>query len=192
VIVVLDEARALRDLDSGALPCPGCSAPLRPWGFARTRSLRLFGGGLVGLRPRRVLCRSCAVTHVLLPARAPARHAYAIEVVGQALLAGANGLGHRAIGADLGLPPDTVRGWIRRASARAQWLRVQGTTAAHAFDPMHPPITAAGDGSAFADALSALGLAAAAARRRLGPIAPPWQLVAVLAHGRLLAPLRSD
>lgn len=191
MIVVLDEARAHRDLASAALPCPGCSAPLQPWGFARARSLRLPCGGQARLRPRRVRCRACAATHVLLPALAPARHAYVIEVIGQALLAAANGQGHRAIGAGLGLPPDTVRGWIRRATGRAQWLRVQGVTAAHALDSVHPPITAAGCGSALADALSALGLAAAAARRVFGPAAPPWQLIAVLARGRLLAPLRS-
>lgn len=192
VIVALDEARAHRDLASAALSCPGCSAPLRPWGFARARWLRLACGGRARLRPRRVRCRACAVTHVLLPALAPARHAYAIEVVGQALLAAANGQGHRAIGADLGLPPDTVRGWIRRATARTEWLRVQGITAAHSLDPLQPPIAEAGCGSALSDALSALGLAAAAARRLFGPIAPPWHLVAVMAHGRLLAPLRSD
>lgn len=191
MIVVLNEARAHRDLATSALSCPGCSASLRPWGFARARSLRLPDGQTARLRPRRARCTACAVTHVLLPAVAPPRHAYAIEVVGQALQRAANGQGHRAIGAGLALPPDTVRGWIRRVTARAEWLRVQGTTAAHAFDPLHPPIATAGSGSPLAEALSALGLAAAAARRRLGPIAAPWQLVAVLAHGRLLAPLRS-
>lgn len=51
------------------------------------------------------------------------------------------------------------------------------------------PILSAGIG--LADALSALGTAAAALTRRLGPIAPPWQLIAVITGGRLLAPLRS-
>ena len=46
-------------------------------------------------------------------------------------------------------------------------------------------------GSALADALSALGIAAAAVLRRLGPIAPPWHIIAMLARGRLLAPQRS-
>ena len=191
MIVVLDEARAHRDLASAALSCPGCSTPLRPWGFARTRSLRLSCGGRARLRPRRARCTTCSVTHVLLPALAPPRHAYTIEVVGQALLGAAHGQSHRAIGLDLGLPPDTVRGWIRRVKARAQWLRVQGISAAHEFDPLQAPVTVAGCGSPLSDAISALGLAAAAARRLFGPVAAPWELAAVLAHGRLLAPLRS-
>ena len=47
-------------------------------------------------------------------------------------------------------------------------------------------------GSEPAEALSALGLAAAVVDRLLGPIAPPWQIMAVVARGQLLAPLRSD
>jgi len=110
VIVVLDEARAQVDLAGSVLRCPGCDGRLRPWSFSRSRSLRAPGGGRVSLRPRRVRCASCAVTHVLLPAIAPARHGYAIDVVGQVLLARARGRSHRTIGAEFGVPPDTVRG----------------------------------------------------------------------------------
>ena len=71
-----------------------------------------------------------------------------IDVVGQALLASAFGQSHRTIGADLGVPADTVRGWIRRVKARAEWLRVQGTITAHNYDPMaacdHPSRLPAG------------------------------------------------
>lgn len=88
------------------------------------------------------------------------------------------------------MPADTVRGWIRRATARAEWLRIQGTTRAYQCDPLLPAITTAG--SPLADALCALGVAAAAVRRLLGPIAPPWQMIAVVARGQLLAPLRGD
>ena len=105
-----------------------------------TRSLRSSGGGRVWLRPRRVRCASCRVTHVVLPALAPPHRAYTIDVVGQALLASACGQSHRKIGADLGIPADTVRDWIRRVRARAEWLRVQGTIAAHTLDPMLPVI----------------------------------------------------
>ena len=130
MIVVLGEARAQADLAGSVLRCPGCAGRLRRWGFARSRSLRAPGGGRLWLRPRRVCCTGCAVTHVLLPAIAPARHAYAIDVVGQVLLARARGRSHRTIGAELEIPPDTVRGWIRRVTARSEWLRVQGTTMA--------------------------------------------------------------
>ena len=125
MILVLDQAQA--DLGGSELRCPDCSGQLRRWGFARTRSLRCSGGGRVTLRPRRVRCASCRVTHVLLPAPAPPHRAYTIDVVGQALLASACGQSHRTIGADLGVPADTVRDWIRRVRARAEWLRVQGT-----------------------------------------------------------------
>jgi len=82
-----------------------------------------------------------------------------------------------------------VGGWIRRANGRAEWLRVQGTIRAHECDPMLP--ASIPTGSALDDALSALGIAAAAVLRRLGPIAPPWHIIAMLARGRLLAPERS-
>ena len=190
MIVVLDEAQAQRDLAAATLLCPGCAGTLRQWGFARVRSLRLSGGARAWLRPRRARCANCAATHVLLPALAPARHAYAIEVVGQALLASATGRGHQMIGADLDLPADTVRGWIRKATGRAEWLRAQGTTMAHECDPIMPPVLPVG--TQLAEALSALGLAAAAVVRMLGPIAPPWQIIAMVALGQLLAPLRSD
>lgn len=191
MIVVLDEEQAHRDLAGATLRCPGCAGPLRLWGFARVRRLRLPGGGRLQLRPRRARCAVCSVTHVLLPASVPARHAYTVEVVGPALFAHARGRSCRAIGADLGLPADTVRGWVRRATGRAEWLRAQGTARAYAYDPMLPalPPTA---GCALAEALSALALAAAAVIRRLGQIAPVWQLIAMLARGQLLAPLRSD
>jgi hypothetical protein len=44
----------------------------------------------------------CSVTDVLLGAKAPPRHADAIEVIGAALLAKVAGQGHRAIAADFG------------------------------------------------------------------------------------------
>jgi hypothetical protein len=134
VIVVLDETRAHEDLAGGLLRCPGCGGRLQRWGSARGRSLR-SSGGLTWLRPRRVHCAPCKVTHVVLPAGAPARHAYTMDVVGPALLASATGQGHRRGAAGLGLPAGTVRGWIRRASARAEWLRASATVQAHAFDP---------------------------------------------------------
>jgi hypothetical protein len=186
VLLVLDQAQA--DLGGPELRCPHCPGRLRRWGFARPRSLRSCGGGRVWLRPRRVRCANCRVTHVLLPALAPPHRAYTIDVVGQALLASACGRSHRTIGADLGVPADTVRDWIRRVRARAEWLRVQGTIAAHTLDPMLPVIVPAG--SPLADAMSALATAAAAMVRRLGPTAPPWQIIAIIARGQLLAPVR--
>src|SRR5664280_3916944 len=85
VILVRDQAQA--DLGGPELTCPHCPVRLRRWGFARARWLRSSGGGRVWLRPRRVRCASCRVSHVLLPALAPPHRAYTIDLVGQALLA---------------------------------------------------------------------------------------------------------
>lgn len=189
MIVVLDEAQAQCDLPAAMLSCRPAVGSCGRGGSPRVRSLRLSCGGRVSLRPRRARCRDCRHTQVLLPARAPLRHADAIEVVGAALLAHAAGRGHRTIATELDVPVDIVRRWLRRVTGRAEWLRQQGTMHAHQDDPMLAPILSAGTG--LADPLSALGTAAAAVTRRLGPIAPPWQLIAVIAGGRLLAPLRS-
>jgi hypothetical protein len=102
--------------------------------------VRVSGGTRVQLRPGRARCAYCKVTHVLLPASTPAR------------------------------PADTIRGWIRRVTARAHWLSVQGITTAVAYDSLleaiRPEVTPLGD------ALNVLGLAVAAVVRLPGPIPP--------------------
>jgi hypothetical protein len=125
---------------------------------------------------------------VLLPAACLPRRADGVESVGAALLAGATGQGHRSIAGSLGLPADTVRGWLRRARRRAEWLRVQATGLAYWADPSLGAIPPRR--SALADAVEALGQAAAALTRQLGVLAAsPWQLIAAFTGGRLLAPL---
>lgn len=116
------------------------------------------------------------------------RHADTIEVVVTALLAHQAGAGHRTIAADLDVPVHTVRSWLRRATSRAEWLRQRATVRAHQLDPMLETI--APTGSTLGDALAALGVAAAAWRRRLGMAASPWQIIGLIAGGRLLAPVR--
>lgn len=51
---------------------------------------------------------------MLLPASVLLRRADAVCVVGAALLAKAEGRGHRPIAAELGVPVSTVRGWLRQ------------------------------------------------------------------------------
>ena len=92
------------------------------------------------------------------------------------------------IGADLGIPADTVRDWIRRVRARAEWLHVQGTITAHTLDPLLPVIVPAG--TAPSDAMPACATAAAASVRRLGTTVSPWQIIALIARRQLLAPVR--
>src|SRR6266511_3635705 len=101
---------------------------------------------------------------------------------------GAAGRRHRPIANALGVPADTVRGWLRRARRRAPWLRVLATGVAYRADPSLGPIPPRR--SVLADAVEALGQAAAALTRRLGVLAAsPWQVIAALTGGRLLAPL---
>jgi Domain of unknown function (DUF6431) len=122
VFVVSTEAELLEvDLAAGAVCCPGCERPLSPWGFAREREIRMLDG-VRSLRPRRARCRACETTHVIAPAWSVPRRRDGAEVIGHALIAKAQGDGHRAIAARLERPAATVRGWLRskRSPARCE------------------------------------------------------------------------
>ena len=172
--------------------CPRCTdVPLRPWGHARARQLRQRDGSRLLLRPRRLRCPACGTTHVLLPTVAAPRRADTVDVIGAALLAKARGIGHRRIAAELGRPPATVRGWIRRATRAADAIRDRAIkiTARLGPDP-HPP-TLASAGSPLGEAIEELGSAVAAVARRFGPVAQPWHLAALISAGLLPPPQRS-
>ena len=111
MIGIADPVRAETALAAGTLACPGCARPLRPWGHARTRTVRDHGTTTLALRPRRARCRTCRVTHVLLPTAATLRRADSTAVIGSALLASARGAGYRRIAAELDRPVSTVRRW---------------------------------------------------------------------------------
>ena len=171
---------------SGRLPgLPGCAAPVgvgpAAWG-ARDRRVR---------RPRRARCAACLVTHVLLPVTVLLRRAYAAEVIGAALLARAAGQGHRSIGAALGVPAATVRGWLRVMAARLDPARVHLLQVARraGVDLAVPKAC----GCPWRDLLAALGAATAAVTGRFGPVGvlgpvTAWQVAAACSAGRLLAP----
>jgi hypothetical protein len=122
------------DLAAGRLRCPVCDGPLARWGFARQRQVRMREGTR-SIRPRRACCQPCGTTHVLLPAWAVPRRRDGAEVIGQALLAHARGLGHRRIAARLGRPPGTVRGWLRTFARRAEQVSATATRWTLALDP---------------------------------------------------------
>ena len=111
-----DAAGVERMLEEGSLGCPGCGGRLARWGHARKRTV--FGPGREGrqVRPRRSRCTVCRVTHVLLPARLLLRRMDEGPVIGSALASAARGRGCRRVAAELGVPVDTVRGWLRRAA----------------------------------------------------------------------------
>ncbi len=126
------------------------------------------------------------MTHVLLPTIALFRRRDLAEVIGEALHARfVEGHSRGLVAKRAGVPhPDTVRGWLRRFGQRAGPIRELFTSWAHLLDTGLGPIVARG--SPEADALEAIGVAAAAAARRLGP-APVWEFAAGASAGLLLA-----
>jgi hypothetical protein len=197
VIIAADPNRAEADLQAGTLVCPDCGGQLRGWSYAKARRVRQLAGIDLMVRPRRVRCRACARTQVILPASCLPRRADATEVVGNALHANVSGRGHRRIAADLGRSPSTVRRWLRAVRGdHARWLRQRGTSVIAAFEPdilnridVGPdPV----DDHALLAALTVLGAAVAAIRGRL-PEVPheAWTLIDAVTGGRLLHPAPS-
>lgn len=186
LVVDVDPVQVELDLRQGRLACPGCSGPLVRWGYARPRWIRDRLGAVLRLRPRRVRCPGCSATHVLLPELALARRADAARVVGAGLEIAAAGLGHRRIAAALGLPADTVRGWVRRFAEVAEGVRSLFLTVlvAVASDPVVPEPA----GSPVADAVTAVAAAASAAELRwaMGGVSR-WWFACRVSRGLLLA-----
>ncbi len=184
-----DAAGVERMLEAGSLACPGCGGRLARWGYARQRTV--FGPGRSSqmVRPRRSRCTACRVTHVLLPARLLARRADEAAVIGAGLAAAALGRGYRQAAAELGVPADTVRGWLRRAAGRAGQVREAFTRAAAALSADPVPLEPAG--SPLADAVVAVAATAAAAAARWPELltVSPWQVAAAITNASLLAPV---
>ena len=126
----------------------------------------MLGGAQARVRPRRARCRSCQVTVVLLPAWCAPRRAHAIEVIGTAAAAAAADYGPQSIGAQLGVPASTVRGWLDRLRGRADALRRYAIGELSGFDS----VTAlpAEPGPPLGEALDAVAAATRAAQRRIG------------------------
>jgi hypothetical protein len=120
----------------------------------------------------------------LVPEDTLLRRRDGVEVIGAALVAKAQGHGHRTIAAHLGRVASTVRGWLRRFAEKAGALREHFTAWAYVLDPGHDYRWPGA--SAFCDAVEAIGVAGAVAVRRFGPRSP-WLLASVLTAGRLLS-----
>ncbi len=179
VMVCAEQATVEAELRGGVLRCPTCAGRLGPWGHARERVIR----GVGRLRPRRAKCRACGKTHVLLPELCLLRRRDAVAVIGAALAAMAAGAGHRLIAERLGLPKDTVRGWLRRFARDAEAIRAHFSRWAFALDPELGAVRPAG--GAFADAVAAIAVAVRAFVLRFGP-REVWPVVAALSGGVLL------
>lgn len=164
VTVEVDPERVESRLAGGEVSCPSCpEGVLARWGFARTRRVL---GSAQSVRPRRSRCRTCAATHVLLPVTLLLRRAYAAELIWAAVVAKAAGAGHRVIGARLGIPGSTVRGWLRVIARRAQVVRhwFVSVAVAAGVDVSIPRSTGSGCG----DVLAAVEAARVAITRRFG------------------------
>jgi len=107
-----------------------------------------------------------------------------VEVIGAALVAKAAGDGCGRIAGKTGVPAGTVRGWLRRFKSTAGQVRAHFAAWAYRLDPLQVPILPAG--SAVADAVEAIGMAARAASLRFGP-RPPWGWASAMSGGWLLA-----
>jgi Domain of unknown function (DUF6431) len=159
MIFAVDVRAAGRMLRAGRLSCPGCGGPLRVWTAARPRTVAMTDGSRVELVPDRGRCRGCSATHVVLPGWYVPRRAYAVEVIGCVLLAGARDEPRRRIAARLGLPVGTVASWLTAARQAATMLvsraiEVAGTAVRASRSAAHWL------GSNLAEALDALGDAA--------------------------------
>ncbi|WP_448073855.1 hypothetical protein [Georgenia yuyongxinii] len=184
LIVGTDPVEVERLLRSEELVCPDCGSVLARWGHARERSSR-GEDGTVRHVPRRARCTTCGGTHVLLAQLWLLRRADAVSVIGAALEAKAAGAGHRPIAAALDRPASTVRGWLRRFVALAETVRVGLTRLLYALDPQASALVPRA--CVVADALEAIGRAAAAAVVRLSAVGP-WEFAARASAGLLLAP----
>jgi hypothetical protein len=171
-------------LAAGEVCCPDCEEPLRRWGYAREREVRMRHGARL-IRPRRAYCRRCTATHVLFPAFCVPRRRDCVEVIGSALLAAADGVGHRTIAARLDRPPGTVRGWLRAASRHADALRACGVR--WAITLSEPPARSSPFSSPLHTTVDALASAALAWKLRVCDLTnPPWEVAAALTGGGLL------
>ncbi|HEY1919837.1 MAG TPA: helix-turn-helix domain-containing protein [Streptosporangiaceae bacterium] len=124
-----DGADVERLLAAGAAGMPGVWWPAAGVGACPAAGSAEAGEGCWLLRPRRVRCAGCGGTHVLLPASVLVRRADGCSVIGAALADAAAGMGHRQVAERAGRPASTVRGWLRRFTARAAagaWARGGG------------------------------------------------------------------
>lgn len=182
MITVTGDARSVESsMSAGALVCPDCSGRLALWGRARHRLIRDgMGADEVGVEvhPRRVRCRGCGVTHVLLDDRFALRRADSAAVIAFAIERSvALGEGVRKIAERVGRPVTTVRGWVRAfrvtASTLADWcasLVVVGAVDAAAVWPT-------ASRAHTERALSMLTAYAAVVADRVGVVSVAWQTV---------------
>jgi hypothetical protein len=193
VLLCADAAAASADLAGGLLACPSCrTGQLKPWGRGRERVIRLLDGASARLRPQRARCGSCGRTHILLPSWCAPRRADAVQVIGTAAALALGGTGCARIGADLGVPAGTVRGWLRRLRSRAEEMRQDAMHQLGFIAGLADPPLPALSGSPLGDALNAVAACVHAAITGSGlPRGDLWALLGRFGLARHLAPARA-
>ena len=186
--VALTPDRVEAALAARGLACPDCCGPLSPWGYARSREVRLRATAR-SVTPRRARCGACETTHVLSPAWMIPRRRDGAEVIGEALALAAAGAGHRTIAHRLQRPAGTVRGWLRATRRRAGNLRACATRWTLMLDPEAAAVAPVG--SELGDAVEAIMLAVRAFVLRFGNTGTgPWERAVYLTGGLLHGQLR--
>jgi hypothetical protein len=184
VVSGLDQAEQL--LLGGELPCPHCDGVLRPFGHGRTRIVRGLGSARLTVTPRRARCAGCGRTQILLPTALTVRRADSTEVIGNALVAKAQGAGVRSVAARFDRPESTVRRWFRGAGERhAHWLYRRGIDRGVAID-RELLVNPAPEPTTLGHALNLLIGAAHRCRQRLSLPGSLWSLVGIFVGGRLI------
>ena len=182
------ETALTRTLAAGELSCPDCGASVVPWGFARQRVIRTLAGART-LSPRRVRCRSCEKTHVVLPGEVVPRRRDDAGVIGHALFRAACGARAGEIACEINRSREAVRNWISRFTDNALVAELIGTRTLLTYDAHADPMRLIWRPTPLERAVEALGLAAAAVVRFFGPLPPgatPWSVANVVARGHLL------
>jgi hypothetical protein len=172
-------AEAGREVEVPRPICPGCGRPMIFWSgywhFARVEPGRFW--------VMRAKCRSCGVSHALLPSFALVRRLDGAQVIGRALAGAASGRGMRPLAMELGVPHETLRGWRRRYRARAPTLTAGFAALAVGLGGAAPELS----GEAEQAGLEALGAAWWQARRRFGEVLPAvFEFANLVSGGELL------
>ena len=167
------------DLRARRLACPACpSGQLRPWGFARARSVRACGFARLSVRPRRARCDACKVTQVVVPSDVIPRRSFTLDALVEALDAHRLGVSRARVALMLGVSVGTTQrllGRLKRDTGRlcaAAWRLTQQC------DPLASASSELPTGP-FADLLDAFGHALVAVRHRLGPTVDPTRVFGV-------------
>jgi len=183
LMVNADSAVVELQIQNGEFLCPVDGARLARWGWARSRPVR---GVSDPVRPRKLRCPVCKVTHVLLPETLLLRKSCSTELVGQMLELAAAGLGFRPIAKRLGIPASTVRRLLRIIKGNAGKILALLAMLIRQLDPLAPvpsPPPIVGPLGALVAVVSGL---VRAVRIRFGPMvrAAPWLSLSLASSGR--------